>query len=94
MLPKPTTTTTMTSDEHNPQPRGKNLADADEIFPEQRRGRRAGRRQLEPRRVGPFASFARACQLPARTAAMRVASFCDASTEASSKATSEKMTHR
>ena len=39
-------------DERNPQARGKNLADADEIFPEQRRGGRAGGRQLEPRAPG------------------------------------------
>ena len=74
--------------ERNPQARGKNPADADEIFPEERRGRRAGSRQIEPRAPGLLIFL---CALPvaSRTAAMRVASFCEASTKASSNATSE-----
>jgi len=46
---------------------------------------------LNHARLG-FRFFPAVCQLPARTAATRVASFCEASSEASSNETSEPTT--
>ena len=72
---------------------GEELAGADQVLPKNGDGRPACGRKAKGGRL-PFLGLLMACQLPERMAATRSANLRDNSTEASSKATLDRMTQQ